>query len=145
MISIVMSVHANVFTACEPAGEGAIHCITPDLIIPDEFDNTMNQRRRLLSTSSGFHHRIRRQAQGAINFTTDNSELSFWLGFVFDGIQDYKNLSSNENYTQFAQIGVVRTPVVEELPEVIIFTSGVPLKIKVCEEQVLFKYSKNSN
>jgi hypothetical protein len=96
-------------------------CPTPELDIPDAFKG---RRRRSTHPQdlhlSHDHTRQRRQATTEVPNVITNDTLTFYLGFILDGVESYRNMSlSNPN------LGIIR---VYKNPEFEMFTEEGHIK-----------------
>ena len=91
-------------------------CPTPELDIPDIFQDTADRRRRdTYNHHSHSNSRTRRQVASAEEpDSINNDTLTFYLGFILDGVESYKNMSIVNPH-----IGVIR---VYRNPEIEMFT-----------------------
>ena len=79
------------------------------------------------------HTRSKRQTDSLYNFSTDEADLAFYLGFIFDGYSEYSSLADHETLGDFAEISVHRSPKMRlyDPTEPMVFEKGQNIAIMV--------------
>lgn len=110
-----------IFQDCETLGAQVMECITPGFNLPPDFLN-WDGNTASAGSNSDFTVKIKEQT------------LDFYLGFILDDVDEYKNLSENINLSEYGKITVfTQTPefdVVQDMDPFIPY-SGMHLNIKV--------------
>ena len=104
-----------------------------------EATGQLNSRHNIIQKSrDGFVHiqfRTKRQAESRIDFESEDASLKFYIGFQFDGLDKYKNLSETEELRQFAELKIFTNPTVYRMENTTEFQKDTLLSIRVniCE------------